>query len=101
MEKYFVIENRNVGIIGKPEFIETVLFSGTKEECAAYEDQKRKEYNDRTMVDCFIQSESERNRLMCINDFWNNLSEEEKKETIVVNGKTYNKALYEFHNGTK
>lgn len=41
MEKYFVVENRNIGTVGKPEFVETVLFSGTKEECAAYEDSKR------------------------------------------------------------
>lgn len=101
MEKYFVIENRNVGMIGKPEFVETVLFSGTKEECVKYEDAKRKEYKDRIIVDCFVQSESERNRLMMVNDFWNNLSDEEKNETIVVNGKKYNKALYDFHNNKR
>lgn len=101
MEKYFVIENRNVGMIGKPEFVETVLFSGTKEECAAYEEAKRKEYEDRTVVDCYVQSESERNRLMKVNNFWNNLTDEEKKETIIVNGKKYNKALYDFHNEKK
>ena len=101
MEKYFVIENRNIGTTGRPEFVETVLFSGTEKECIAYENEKRKEYSDRTIVDCFTQSESERNRLVSINEFWSNLSNEEKKETIIVNGKTYNKALYEFHNGTR
>lgn len=101
MEKYFVIENRNVGMIGKPDFVETVLFIGTKEECVKYENEKRKEYKDRMVVDCFVQSESERNRLAMINDFWNNLSDEEKNETIVVNGKKYNKALYDFHNNKR
>ena len=101
MEKYYVIENRNVGLVGKPEFVETVLFSGTKAECVAYEDSKRKEYKDKTVVDCFVQSESERNKIMLVNDFWNTLTDEEKKETITVNGKKYNKALYDFHNGKR
>lgn len=99
--KYFVVENRNIGSVGRPEFVETILFSGTKAECVAYEDAKRKEYNDRTMVDCFIQSETERNKIILVNDFWNTLTEEEKSETIMVNGKKYNKALYDFHNGKK
>lgn len=103
MEKYYVIENRNVGLNGRPEFVETILFSGTKAECVAYENEKRKEYEykDRTVVDCFVQSESERNKNMLVNDFWNSLTDEEKKETIMVNGKKYNKALYDFHNGKR
>ena len=60
-----------------------------------------KEYKDRTVVDCFVQSESERNKIMLVNDFWNTLTDEEKKETITVNGKKYNKALYDFHNGKR
>ena len=65
----------------------------------SYEDSKRKEYKDKTVVDCFVQSESERNKIMLVNDFWNTLTDEEKKETITVNGKKYNKALYDFHKG--
>ena len=99
--RYFVIENRNVGSIDKPEFVETILFSGTKAECAAYEDAKRKGYKDITVVDCFIQSETERIRIMLVNDFWNTLTEEEKSETIMVNGRKYNKALYDFYNGRR
>lgn len=99
--RYFVVENRNVRSIDKPEFVETILFSGTKAECAAYEDAKRNDYKDRTVVDCFIQSETERNQIMLVNDFWNTLTEEEKSETITVNGKKYNKALYDFCNGKK
>ena len=101
MEKYFVIENRNVGLVGRPEFVKTVLFSGTKEECVAYEDSKRKEYEDRTVVDCFIQSETERNKMLLVKDFWNTLTDEEKKETIIIDGKKYNKALYDFYNGNR
>ena len=101
MEKYYVIENRNAGLVGKPEFVETILFTGTKEECVEYEDAKRREYKDRTIVDCFIQSESERNRMKEINEFWISLTKEERKETIIVNGKKYYKALYDFHNGRR
>ena len=99
--KYFVVENRNIGSVGLPEFVETILFSGTKAECIVYEDAKRKEYKDTTVVDCFIQSETERNKIILVNDFWNTLTEEEKSETIMVNGKKYNKALYDFHNGKR
>lgn len=98
MEKYFVIENRNVGA----EFVEQILFSGTKEECVIFEDEQRKSYGDnRDIVDCFVKSETEMNKLILVNDFWNTLTDEEKKETIIVNGKKYNKALYDFHNGKK
>lgn len=98
MEYYYVIENRNIGVADKPEFVETILFTGTKTECAAYEDKRRKEYKDRTMVDCFVRSESEMKRIKEINEFWNSLTKEEKKEMVVVDGKKYNKALYEFNN---
>lgn len=97
MEKYYVIENKNIGTVSRPEFVETILFSGTKEECCAYVDVEREAYKDRTVEDLFIQSETEKNKIMQLNDFWNTLTDEEKKETITVNGKTYNKALYNFH----
>lgn len=58
--KYYVIENRNVGLHGAPSFVKTVLFSGTEKECTEFE--------------------------------------AEKKETIAVNGKTYFKKAYEYHN---
>lgn len=99
--RYFVVENRNAGSIGNPEFVETILFSGTKEECVAYEAAKRREYKDRAMADCFIQSETERTKIMLVNDFWNALTEEEKSATITVNGKKYSKALYDFCNKKK
>lgn len=102
MENYFVIENRNVGTAGNPVFVETILFSGTKEECVAFWDTQRKGYGDnREVVDCFVKSETEVNNLSVVDDFWNSLAEEDKKETIVVDGKKYNKALYNFHNRNK
>lgn len=63
METYYVIENRNVGLVGIPELVETILFVGMMEECIAYEVEKRKEYKDRTIVDCFIQAKSERDKM--------------------------------------
>lgn len=98
MEKYFVIENKNVGLKGRTvEMLETVLFAGTKEECYAFADEQRKKYSDRIVADCFVQSEAERSRIEEVDNFWNSLTDEQKKETIIVNGKKYNKALHEFN----
>ena len=81
---------------------EMLKFSGTKEECVAFWDTQRKGYGDnREVVDCFVKSETEVNNLSVVDDFWNSLAEEDKKETIVVDGKKYNKALYNFHNRNK
>ena len=60
-EKFVVVENRNIGMRGMPEFMETVLYSGSKTECAEYEDMKRKEYRKQygddfeTFIDCFTE----------------------------------------------
>ena len=96
-EKYCVIENRNIGLTGKPEFMETILFTGTKKDCSEYEDRKRKEYLDRTVVDCFVKSESELKREKEISDIWDNLTEEQKSDLIVVDGHTYVRAIYEMN----
>lgn len=96
--KHFVIENRNIGTIGSPKFSETILFTGTEKQCLDYAERKRKEYKDRIMVDCFVQSEEEINEAEKFKEFWYRLSPEEKKETIVVNGKRYFKAAYEYSN---
>lgn len=95
MDKYYVVENKNIGAIGKPMMVESVIFTGTKSECLQYEEVKRKEYIDRTVIDCFTISEKEYQKLKDRKEFWDSLSPEEKKETIVVNGNKYNKALYE------
>lgn len=96
--KYYVIENRNVGLHGAPSFVKTVLFSGTEKECAEFEAEKRKEYTDRTIVDCYTISEQKIEEAKKFNEFWNSLTPAEKKETIAVNGKTYFKKVYEYHN---
>lgn len=93
--KYFVIENRNTGLKGCPEMKQTILFSGTKEECAKFEHEKRKEYKNRETEDCFIWSEEEMENVKRAKERWDNLTEEQKTETITVNGRTYLKALYD------
>ncbi len=96
--KYYVIENRNVGLHGLPRFAEAVLFSGTEKECAEFEVEKRKEYKDRTTVDCYTVSEKEIKKAEEFNKFWDSLTPAEKKETIEIDGKTYFKKAYEYYN---
>jgi hypothetical protein len=63
-EKYFVIENRNIGFPGMPKFSETVLFSSEdRKECERFADEQRKQYNNRTMADCFVRSQSEAEKI--------------------------------------
>lgn len=96
-EVYYVIENRNVGTIGQPEFVETILFAGSKEQCVEYEDYRRNNYKDkdRIVADCWVVSDKERKKKMMLAEFWKSLPAKERKETITVNGKTYYKALYD------
>lgn len=37
MDKYYVVENKNIGAIGKLMMVESVIFTGTKSECLQYE----------------------------------------------------------------
>jgi len=63
MDLYHVIENRNVSILCSPEFEETILFTGTKEECETFLDKKLAEDYDELAIEYFIQSKSQRNGL--------------------------------------
>lgn len=96
-EMYFVIENEWNGF----EFVQTVLFSGTQEECLAFEDAHRKSYNhDRTTCDCFTRSESELNQIEDNRRFYETLTADQKADFIVVDGKKYVRAIYErMHKG--
>lgn len=101
---YFVKENRNVGMIGDPSFVETTLFAGTKEECIAFEDEKRKEYRKEfgdgfgATVDCYTISGEKQKKVDESIEFWDSLTDEQRNEKLVVDGKLYNKALYERNN---
>ena len=59
MEKYFVIEYRNIGFRGHPVFEEKVLFSGPLMDCVIFEDNQRRKYKDRIIADCFVVSEED------------------------------------------
>lgn len=97
--KYYVFEGRNIGIKGKPEFVETVMFAtDDKMEASKFEDELRKTYKDRTIVDCYVKSEEEIDRAKRAKERYEALSEEQKHEFITVDGRTYIKALYEHKN---
>ena len=84
MDKYYVVESKNIGATGKPMIVESVIFTGIKSECLQYEEVKRREYIDRTVIDCFTISKKEYKKLEERKEFWDSLSPEEKKEAIVV-----------------
>ena len=63
MELYHVIENRNVSILCSPEFVETILFTGSKEDCEIFLKKKLAEDYDELAIEYFIQSECQRNEL--------------------------------------
>jgi hypothetical protein len=42
-EMYYAIENKNVGIPGRPHFVSTILYSSEdKKDCVKFEDKQRK-----------------------------------------------------------
>lgn len=97
MEKYFVVENKNKGTIGHPEFMETVIFSGTKDECIAHENEKRKQTKDTTVCDYWTISETEYNNQKNAANLFQTLTEEEKNDIITINGKKYIRKIYEMN----
>lgn len=76
---------------------ESILFSGTKEECCRFADEKRKEYRKRfgddagIIIDCSVQSESERKEQEKLKEW----REDELRETVNYDGKEYYKVWYE------
>ena len=97
--KYYVFECRNVGRIGNPQFVETVMFAtDDKMEASKFENELRKTYKDRTIVDCYVKSEEEIDRAKRAKERYEALTEAQKHEFITVDGRTYIKALYEHKN---
>lgn len=87
--RYYVIESRKTGGT-------TVVYSSTDEmEAARYEDELRKSYADRTVVDCYIKTDEEIERTAKAVEKYNALTEEQKKEFVFINGRKYIKALCE------
>ena len=105
-EKFVVVENRNIGMCGMPEFMETVLYSGTQKECAKYEDMKRKEYRKQygddfgTFIDCFTEDVEERENRQSYNkalkEYAAGLTEDQRKEIVEIDGKRFYKYILDF-----
>lgn len=97
-----VLENRNVGTIGRPHFIETILFRGSEKECVEYEDEKRKEYrriygdNFSFTVNCWTEEEKKIDYIKALNNYKNSLTKEQSEEVVIIDGKKYMKYALDF-----
>lgn len=100
--RYYVIENRNIGVRGKPEMVETVKYvTENRLEAAKYESELRKTYKDRIIVDCFVRSEEELEKEKKFREIYDNLTDEQKKDFIEVDGRKYIRCLYELRKGNQ
>lgn len=105
-ENYIVVENRNIGTNGNSVFSETVIYSGTKQECTMYENEKRREYFEKygdnfgTFVDCWTEKETERqqkqNYYEALKEYVSTLTDEQKNEIVEVDGKKFYKYILDF-----
>lgn len=94
---YAVIENRH---ITGAEFVETVLFAGSLEECVEYEHNTRRGYKNRCEVDCYTVNVEEYKNLAkyldALKAFAETLTKEQKEEIIEIDGKRYAKYILDF-----
>lgn len=105
-DTYVLVENRNVGFAGHPQFEETELFSGTMDDCSKAEAREKEKYkmsygDDYYMtVDCHLEKKAERDAHIKYNkalkEYAATLSEEEKKELVEINGNVYRKYILDF-----
>lgn len=95
---YHIYESRSIYSGGNVRIEETCLFSGTKSECYRYEDERRKTYKDRGVVDCFTKSDEEIDQARKNREFYDSLSDVEKHDFIVVNGRKYIRSIYTRNN---
>lgn len=91
---YRVYENRAICSLGNVKIEETCIFSGTKSDCYRYEDERRKTYKDRGVVECFIKSDEEVERDRKNREYYDSLSDAEKHDFILVNGRKYVRSIY-------
>lgn len=94
-ELHYVIESVWNGY----EMVETVLYSGSFMDCSAYIYGLRK--YDNITSGLYIRSESDIKKAEDNRAFYNTLTPEQKREVIVVDGRTYVKAIYERMRGGK
>ena len=76
-----------------------IFFDSDKMACARFEQREkyRKKYGNDffSIIDCYTMSDEVLEKERKIAERWDRLTEEQKHETIEVDGKTYIKALYE------
>lgn len=96
--QYMVFEAKRCGF----KIESTMIYSSEdKKDCARMEVEKRQEYRKVygpeyfCFIDCFTRSEKELEESRSIEEAWNKLTPEERKEMIEVDGKRYIRAIYE------
>ena len=76
-----------------------LIARGTKEEISIKEDEiraeLRKEDQDGALIDVYVMSDAEIEKLEKARNLWDTLTEEDKKDYIVVDGKKYIRKIYE------
>lgn len=79
-----------------------IVAIGAKSEIQAQEELLRKECRakdpDGAELDCYIRSESELRRQEASRKRWDSLTEDQKHDYVIVNGKKYVRAIYEANN---
>lgn len=84
-----------------------IFFDNDKMACVRFEENQREEYRKKygndffSIIDCYIRSDEELEKERKAAERWDRLTEEQKHETIEVDGKTYIKALYEANHPKK
>lgn len=81
---------------------EDVVAIGSKEEMQAQEELLRKECRakdpDGAEMDCYILSETELKEREASRQRWETLTEDQKHDYVIVNGRKYVRAIYESNN---
>lgn len=96
--KYYVIEKRNVGTIGNPSMSTTIISVLTDNIEALNEcEDLRKTYKDKTIIDCYVLSEKDIEKIEKAKERYESLTETEKQDIIEVDGRKYIRALYEIN----
>lgn len=73
-----------------------IVFRDNIEALNEYEDL-RKTYKDKTIVDCYVLSEEDIEKIEKAKERYESLTETEKQDIIEVDGRKYIRALYEIN----
>ena len=72
-----------------------IIFKGTAMECAKFEEQFRKNIVDTSIHDVWTKSDEEIEKAQAAKEFFDTLTEEDKKDLIEVNGRKFIRKAYE------